>query len=293
MRICLECKSKIAGDEWRCTACCWTAELRDGFPILAQDLTKNTDAFPVDAHHRLFHVEAKSFWFVSRNKLLLFMLNRHFPRAVKMLEIGCGTGFVLSCLSNGRPEMDFFGAEAYPLGLLYAKERMPKAEFAQMDVCRIPFVEEFDVVGVFDVLEHVHDDDQALREVFKALKPGGGIMLTVPQHQWLWSKIDERCGHKRRYTSKMLKRKVELAGFQVGVMTSFITLLLPFMLVSRMLGAITNESSQTQVGLRMPSGVNAIFNKVCTLEQALLIRRGLSLPVGGSLMMLARKPSHP
>jgi len=79
----------------------------------------------------------------------------------------------------------------------------------------------------------LRDDELVLSEMFRATKPGGGIIVTVPQHQFLWSVVDEHAFHKRRYSRVDLVSKVERAGFRVARVTSFVSLLLPLMLLSR------------------------------------------------------------
>lgn len=116
-------------------------------------------------------------------------------------------------------------------------------------------------------------------------------MITVPQHPWLWSNTDSKAGHKRRYTSNELQEKISAAGFEVLGTFSFISLLLPFMLANRLLmknRAKGQNQSRTQSGLRLPSILNQAFMKVCDLERE-LIKAGLTLPSGGSLVCTARK----
>jgi hypothetical protein len=131
-----------------------------------------------------------------------------------------------------------------------------------------------------------------LEEINKALMPEGGIIITVPQHPWLWTKTDERAGHKRRYTRAELRGKIETAGFDILMMTSFISLLFPFMRASRWISIFSENKleNKLQAGLRLPGSVNSIFINICTLEQT-LIRLGLRLPFGGSLICVAKKGS--
>ena len=290
MYFCVKCSAKIYNKTWKCNSCGWTPEFQNGFPMLAPALAAGIANFPADSHDLLAKIEADSFWFVSRNKLISYLLDRFFPNAGRMLEIGCGTGFVLSGLAQHRPEMSFFGAEAYPSGLKHAQKRVPKAEYAQMDACQIPFSEEFDVVGAFDVLEHIQDDKKAFQEINKALMSEGGIIITVPRYHWLWTKTDEKSGHKRRYTKAEMRKKIEAAGFHILMMTSFISLLLPFMLAYRWINILSNKKfdGKTKAILRLPGIVNSIFINICTQERR-FIKLGVPLPFGGSLVCVAKK----
>jgi hypothetical protein len=91
----------------------------------------------------------------------------------------------------------------------------------------VRFGSESDLAGALDVLEHIDDDATALYEARRVLRPGGGIIITVPQHQWLWSDADDYAHHQRRYSRPELITSIETAGFRVQMVTSFVTLPLP------------------------------------------------------------------
>jgi SAM-dependent methyltransferase len=156
-----------------------------------------------------------------------------------------------------------------------------------MDARKIPFQSEFDVIGAFDVLEHIEQDDEVLREMYDAIKPGGGIILTVPQHAWLWSDMDVYAHHKRRYSRRELKSKAENAGFRVVYMTSFISILLPVLMISRRRFK-RGQSFRSEMETHIHPAVNQVLMAALTLERSLL-KRGLSLPAGGSLLLVAKK----
>ncbi|MCC6904213.1 MAG: class I SAM-dependent methyltransferase, partial [Anaerolineae bacterium] len=145
-------------------------------------------------------LEDGSFWFRNRNRLLIWALRKYFPEADNLLEVGCGTGYVLRGITGANPALRLAGSEIYDTGLGYARQRIPHATFYQMDARAIPFRDEFAVVGAFDVLEHIEEDQAVLRQMYQAVRPGGGIMLSVPQHPALWSEVDVYSRHVRRYT---------------------------------------------------------------------------------------------
>jgi len=103
-----------------------------------------------------------------------------------------------------------------------------------MDARKIPFEEEFDVIGLFDVIEHIEEDDLVLSQVNSALKSNGVVIITVPQHMCLWSAADEYACHIRRYSKYEIEQKITNAGFEILRSTSFVTLLLPALFLSRM-----------------------------------------------------------
>ena len=158
----------------------------------------------------------------------------------------------------------------------------------QFDARTIPFYNEFDVIGSFDVLEHVDDDVEVLNQMHKATVKGGGIIITVPQHQFLWSHADEQACHKRRYSAEELLKRISAAGFDLVWYTSFVTLLFPAMLLSRVLKKGNTQGKEPYSELKLPGIINYFFEKVLSLER-LIIKSGVKMPFGGSLLLIARK----
>jgi SAM-dependent methyltransferase len=236
---------------------------------------------------RLFSLEARSFWFRGRSDLIEWALARYFPSAHHVLEIGCGTGYVLERLHRAFPDLALSGTELLGEGLVYARERIGDAvSLQQADATQLEFREAFDVIGAFDVIEHIEDDRRVLSNVHAALRPGGGVLLTVPQHAWLWSATDVAACHVRRYSRNELRRTLVDAGFDVVRMTSFVSFLLPAMWLARL--RKREGMAEVEAELDLPDFANAIGRATARLE-SLLIRHGIDLPVGGSLLAVARK----
>jgi SAM-dependent methyltransferase len=230
--------------------------------------------------------EEGNFWFTSRNNLIADAMRTFFPAAESLLEVGCGTGFVLRGLEMAFPHLALSGSEVLCNGLRYAQQRVSRAQVFQMDALNIPFEEEFDVIGAFDVIEHIEDDRMVLQNFHRATKPGGGIILTVPQHQWLWSEADDYAHHARRYSRSELVQKVSAAGFKVERVTSFVSLLLAPMALSRLIKKKSEYDDYAE--FKISPMLNRAFESVMTLERALL-STGVSLPAGGSLLLAARR----
>lgn len=236
---------------------------------------------------RLRALEAGSFWFRARNALIAAALRRFFPRARDFAEIGCGTGFVLEGLARMRPGLRWTGVDASRLGLAYARGRVPQARFILADGRRLPFGRAFDAVGAFDVLEHIPDDESVLSELARVLRPGGGLLLTVPQHAGLWSPADVQAGHVRRYRRSDLIGKVRAAGFEVEAVSGFVSLLFPALAALRLAKARRPEGAAL-AGLALPRALDASLGAVMALERRAILR-GFSFPFGGSLFLAARR----
>ncbi|MDD2774714.1 MAG: methyltransferase domain-containing protein [Gallionella sp.] len=291
MKFCLACQHPFTEPHWTCPSCGAVPTQREGFNAFAPDLAAQNDGFNPDTFKRYAAVEAGHFWFVGRNQVLRDRMLRHFPQARHILEIGCGTGFVLANTRRTYPDAQLSGSDIFTQGLHFAQSRVPSATLFQMDACHIPFREEFDLIGAFDVLEHIEDDQAALNQIFAACQTGGGIVLTVPQHQWLWSATDDYAHHKRRYTRRELVKKVQQAGFKVGYVSSFVSLLLPLMLASRWLQKSAQADDQMDAGFKIGKFANKLLSAVMKLERSLL-SLGITFPIGGSLLLIATKGTH-
>lgn len=289
MLICLACGADRPGANGHCPGCGSKIALINGFETFAPETAQAKSGFDPRRFGFLSAIQDKNFWFRGRNELLAWALNSCFPDARSLLEIGCGSGAVLDHLSRSCPQLQTLaGSDAHVEGLRFAAERLGKrAHIFQMDARRIPFRQEFDVIGCFDVIEHIQEDALVLAAIYRAVAPGGGVILTVPQHRLLWSRHDEVARHIRRYGARELTAVVAGAGFRIALLTSFVTLLLPVMLASRMLERIRPQP-ETE-GLQVGGAPNQILYRIMRFERA-LIARGLRLPVGGSLLLVARRP---
>ncbi len=246
--------------------------------------------FDVELFGALAAAEPESFWFRARSRLIVSTLRRHFPGARSLLEVGCGTGYVLAGLAEALPGLRLVGSELFPEALEIARRRLPPAvRLLELDVLQMPFRDEFDVVGAFDVLEHVEDDLGALRGLHRAARPGGGAILLVPQHPRLWSAADTVAHHVRRYGRRELVRKVRAAGLEPVEVTSFVSTLLPALVASRVVHRLLRRAYDPIAELR-PGPLNGLFERVLDGERR-LIERGVSLPAGGSLLVVASKPA--
>jgi SAM-dependent methyltransferase len=288
VKRCLSCDERFDTVEWRCPRCGYAPEMRSGFPAFAGELAGAAIAYDASRFAALARVEDRHFWFTARNTLIAWALRNYFPRARSFLEVGCGTGNVLGALSAALPGLALEGGEAHASALALARPRAPAARLSQMDARNIPYVEEFDVVAAFDVIEHVEDDAAVLAQMFAACRRGGGILLTVPQHAWLWSHRDEFAGHRRRYARSTLLARLAAAGFVRPWTTSFMSLLLPLMVLAR-LAQRNAQGFDPDRELALTRSANRLLGAAMTIER-FAIRCGVSFPAGGSLLAVAHKP---
>jgi SAM-dependent methyltransferase len=289
MKSCLQCRSGFESSDWRCPLCGYEPSRIGNYPAFAPELVHGASGYDPVQFTELARLEAGNFWFRARNRLIAWAIGHYFRGARNLFEAGCGTGFVLAEIARMFPELRLAASEVSGVGLEYAAARAPGASLMQMDARRIPFVDEFDVVCAFDVIEHIEDDRQVIAALCAAVAPGGGMLITVPQHPFLWSEFDVRAGHVRRYRARELRDKITQAGLQVVRMTSFVTVLLPAMLISRLAQRRPRRGYDPFAELRIPAWLNWSFERALAIERALLTL-GVSFPLGGSLLVVARRP---
>jgi SAM-dependent methyltransferase len=219
--------------------------------------------------------EGRHWWFTGRRAILRSLISRlKLPRSARIVEIGCGTGGNLDMLAAfGRVS----AMEADDGARAIAREKTAGRFEIRAGRCpeEIPFPQRsFDLVCLFDVLEHIEEDVATLQAVGALLAPGGHAVLTVPAYRWLWSAHDEFLHHKRRYSAGELRYKVDAASLRVSELSYFNTLLFPLAAAARLL-----KLNGTAVPARP---INRLFHAVFSAERFLVGR--LPLPFGVSLV---------
>ena len=199
---------------------------------------------------------------------------------------------MLAGIREDFPRMRLVGSDIFTDGLVFAKARLPGVELYQMDARSIPFEGEFDVVGAFDVLEHLVEDNKALAQMFNATRPGGGLLVTVPQQRYLWSASDRtRNASTSLQPRRIAREKSRPPGSRSS--ESLLSILCCFRL---WFGRVCNKNAisdfQPWRELEISSALNKTLESILKLER-LLIEKGVSFPVGGSLLLIGRRPLSP
>jgi SAM-dependent methyltransferase len=199
----------------------------------------------------------------------------------RVLEIGAGIGTLTSqfiprefyLASDINPSYLSY-LRGYSIGKPYLKVRHIDAgvsgDFAGLE-------EKFDTALMVNVLEHVPDEQVALKNIRSSLMPGGRAVILVPQHPALYGTLDEALEHRERYTRKSLQEGLERAGFQVEKIFDFNRFSVPGWWLN---GKILRRKTFSRVQL-----------KVLQITIPVLRRMDGALPWGGlSLIAVATKP---
>ena len=232
---------------------------------------------------RLRDIEAWHFWFAGRRELVARLLRRYAGARHIALDLGCGTGGALDALGTGAGPV--LGLDLRPEGLADTRRRRPDAWLVQADAVRLPLRDAtVDVITALDVLEHL-DDETALDEIRRVLRPGGVLLLTVPALPWLWSFRDRDAGHLRRYRRGDLAARVAAAGLRVVWVNHYQALLLPLVALSRRLGR-NRPAWRDREEARLPV-INGLLAAVNRLEARLSSH--VSWPAGSSLVAVCAR----
>ena len=247
----------------------------------------------------LFAVEDRHFWFRARNHAIATVVTQIEARLTsgyRVLEVGCGTGNVLRVLEQHCTRGVVVGMDLFAEGLRYARRRT-SCMLVQGDVHAPPFAARFDLIGLFDLLEHLSEDAPVLRTVHDMLAPEGTLLLTVPAHPSLWSYFDSASRHRRRYAPAELERKLSGAGYRVEYLTQYMATIYPWVWLRRVFAALADRRAAGDVDraaelaskeLRIRPVFNELLAWLLSYEARLLARRR-RLPIGTSLIAVARK----
>lgn len=223
-------------------------------------------------------------WFQGRASIIDTMITKTFgSQHLRILEIGSGTGACIPILTK---HGDVTVIEPDPICRKYLTRKFNITAIPGRVPDDIPiFQHKFDLICLFDVLEHIDEDDLSLLALKDLLTPNGRIMITVPAYQWLWSPLDELSHHKRRYNAMQLKNVIKKAKLNSDQMTYFNTFLFPLAFIARRFDRTMNRNKTS--GYEVPhSIINSFFKFIFSIEKYFLTI--FNLPFGLSLLAIMK-----
>lgn len=231
--------------------------------------------------------EQNYWWHLGRLRIIESYIERikGKKKLFKIMNIGCGTGGTIDMLEKyGTTENVDISDDAID----YMKQRGYK-RLHKVDDLEVPFKDKtFDLVGAYDVLEHIEDQVDALKEWKRVLKDDGAIMITVPAYQWLWSDHDVSLHHKRRYTTKRLQQAAEEAGLKMEKKSYAIVFSLPLVVGFRFLNKALGRKTDSETSyVDVPDWVNKTFTKLLYAEAK--VHKAMPFPAGTTVIGVLRK----
>ncbi len=225
---------------------------------------------------------AQTFWLENlklANQYNAWIFSQILPYLGKeVLEVGCGNGNFTALLAQKCPRVMAVDLnEEYVKAAKSRLKKHPGVEVLVADATEIQWERSFDLVIMLDVLEHIEDDVQMLRQLKDCLKPGGKLVVKVPALEWLYSPMDKAIGHYRRYNKKTLNQTFRKADFSTPLIWYFnLVGILGWWLNGKVLGCTTPPSEQV-----------GFFNKIVPLLST--IEAKIKPPIGLSLFVVATK----
>jgi len=227
-------------------------------------------------------------WFVGKRQFIDQLLRRYLGKGEnrRILDVGCGVGDDLEIISR-YGQVVVLDSDDETLRYIPDQYQKIRCEIQNLDWGE----EKFDAAVLFDVLEHVENDSEALGKISQVLKPYGLVVILVPAGPGLWSPHDDYLGHYRRYTKKSLQQLAAHCGlttYEVGYWNSlfFLPIALYRLAKRRQSPSLQGGSSDL---LSLPGVVNQALTWVISLEN-LWRSRGRGLPWGLSLYTVLKKP---
>ncbi len=241
-------------------------------------------------YERMYQAETRHWWYLGMAEITRAILRKNLSHApgLRILDAGCGTGAAMSTFLAEYGNVTGFDISPFALGFCRARNLTP---LAQASVIEIPFqADSFDLVTSFDVLYEraVANDEAALAEFFRVLRPNGFLLLRLPSYNWLRGQHDRAIHTERRYTARQVAKKLSASGFHLVHLTYANTFLFPLALAKRLLERVYPPKPESSDLSIQPGAFNSLFRRILSSEATLAARA--SLPFGLSVIVLGQKP---
>ena len=246
-------------------------------------------SYPKDMYEQYNEETESGYWVIHRSREILRKLKE--LNLDELVEVGAGTGSVCGYLAqNG---IDVVAIEPLKAGAATIQNRGVQTICARLETVKFP-ADSIKGYGVFDVLEHIEDPSYLLDEMYRTLKPGGYLFVTVPCGQWLWGEMDKSLGHHRRYSKKLISEAVSRSGFS-PISSGYLFLLLVFpafllRAVPHRLGILKSERKVLEK-VKSEQSANVIINRMMRFILSIesFTSRVIPLPYGLTVFVIAQK----
>jgi len=256
-------------------------EYSENFSGWSDDLTTMHEQISGDSH---------PIDLASRNDAIVQLSKAGVKSKSVIMEIGCSSGFLLRDLVKFFPWAVIIGADVVRTPLLDLADKIKNIPLIRFDLLQNPLPSAcIDVLILLNVLEHIEDDNLALKNAFELLKPGGTIILEVPACQWLYDAYDSQLHHYRRYSASGLKSKLKQAGFVVTRASHLGFLIFPIFIIIKLLNRFRKNSFNLVQDYASSTSKSKLLSVLLGIERGYF--GNIALPFGIRVLMTARKPN--
>jgi SAM-dependent methyltransferase len=253
---------------------------------IAKNLLESEVSFPSESYSpEKGNSESSGIWASHRAKRISQIMNSLGKNI--MWEVGSGDGNVAISLRDRNQVV--IGIEPLCSGAAVTSMAGIRTYLGTLDSLELPS-ESIEVIGAFDVLEHIERPEELLKEIYRVLKPDGIFLMTVPAHQWLYSDFDKSIGHFRRYSRRALRDSLMQSGFEQNQLNFMFSLFVVPAFLLRRLPSLLGRNRNSQSTIQSVKRQNQLLSLLRPFLSVLLaIERILNLPIGLSLIGVSKK----
>ncbi len=244
-----------------------------------------------DVYRRMAEIQDRHWWYEARRRIIATCIKRlKLPDNAKILEAGCGPGANLKMLARFG---DVWAFEPDNFAINHCRVYSGIAPH-QLETgflpAPLPFEGPFDLIGAFDVIEHVQQDKESLAALYQITKPGGYALFTVPAFPFLWSQHDVVNHHHRRYVLPQFETLLRDAGFEIKLISYYNIFLFPLVAGVRLIKKTLRIKDKPDEALPGPF-VNKVLQFIFAAERHLLGH--VPLPFGVSIIAICQRAVKP
>jgi len=245
-------------------------------------------------------MQEKHFWYRGRHRFLLAAVDRYTrsqQAPLSAVDLGGGVGGWVRYLADRRADrfQSLALADSSDTALKLAKNTLPaSAKRYQIDLMSLGWENQWGCAFLLDVIEHLPNDTEAVRQAAQALKPGGYLFITTPALKQFWSYNDELASHQRRYNRNDYRDLALRTGLELCDARYFMFFLSPLYLLSRMKPGIAKMSDEEKKALVLKQHgipakpINTTLSAIFFAETP--VGHWMRFPWGTSILGVFRKP---
>lgn len=282
--------------------------LKDGILVPTIPIQHREDEYNEEGFEKLFDMQKRHFWYKGRHRFLIHSV-KHFlnkerenkkvnqSNLYSMIDLGGGVGgwvnYLSKHLENYISTLALADSSLKALNLAESVISSETSRF-QVDLMKLQMKEEWDVAFLLDVIEHLPDDIEAMKQTAEALKPGGYLFVTTPAFQEFWSYNDDMANHIRRYNQNDYVNLAKESGLKLCDARYFMFYLSPLYIISRLIKNIEKMTLEEKKALVInqhkipPKMINDLLTMIFSLETP--IGHWLKFPWGTSILGVFQKP---